>query len=688
DDLGAVNYICNGSFEYPVSSLNPHDWQYLNADIFQNNNPADNIGLAYCGTHFVNVLGEGISQRVYLPAGPLYLHFRIRRRYFDYPYGGPPRAQVEIASASSGDVGLNWVVLDGKTDDGASHVVMGSAANFYWFSEEYSHTFLTPSAGWYDVKFENIIPPYTEVIAGTPRPQPWFYQYDRTMAYQLDDITLSSIGYQTYCSGPGGATATPAVSPTAGSGRGATPTRTVTPGGPTQTPAPVSSFQNCDFEQGLAGWSTVGAASVKLAGGPIGPQFARAIGPLTSVYQAFTWGGGTAYFTFWIGPGSGGSVHIQRAAGFGASYDTTLWAHSESSPVWKLITAQISNLQSGTYKIAFYGTNFNNMDIDGVMPSYNTYRYCGAGTPTPGPTSFVTSTPSRTPTAGPSSTAIATRTPTVTNTPNATWTPSNTPTAAPPSATPLPPTATNTPTTPPSATPSGTPGNDATATALASVTPATSTATPAASVTAPPTNTPMPPTASPIPNPNPQPEPAPSADCQRPDNPFNLAGWMEFEVCQVLKWTLWNDENSTQMLNIQATLQVYEPMGTLNELSDARNTLSDEINQYDWANTGLQSGELPDLSILIPDNTPTGLLTGNFDLTPDPGSDFAFVRTCGLQIADVFGDAMSQGMCAAINWMIATGILNWVQYLFDLAIWIAFLRYGWWVVTNVIPTML
>ncbi len=195
-------------------------------------------------------------------------------------------------------------------------------------------------------------------------------------------------------------------------------------------------------------------------------------------------------------------------------------------------------------------------------------------------------------------------------------------------------------------------------------------------------------TATTMPNPNPQPEPAPEADCQRPDNPFNLAGWMEYEVCTVLTWTLWNNENSSQVLNIQATLQSYEPMGTLNELSDARDQVQGEINQFDWANTGLQSGELPDLEIFFPNSTPNGLLTGNFTLTPDPGGDFAFVTTCGVETANVFGDAMSQGFCAALNWMIVTGILNWAQYLFDVVIWLGFLRYVWNLVTVVIPQIL
>ncbi len=164
---------------------------------------------------------------------------------------------------------------------------------------------------------------------------------------------------------------------------------------------------------------------------------------------------------------------------------------------------------------------------------------------------------------------------------------------------------------------------------------------------------------------------------------------MEFEVCQVLTWFIWTPENSTQALNIQATLAVYEPVGTLNELSAARDVAIAEVSQFDWANTGLQTGALPNLNIFMPDTAPHGLLTGDFALTPAPaGFNFLFLKTCGLQIADVFGQSMSEGMCAAINWMLVTGILNWLQYFFDLAVWIAFFRYMWHTVTTTIPQSL
>jgi hypothetical protein len=711
DSNSPPNLVCNGNFELPHSTL--HDWVLAGqSSIRANNDSPTNGGLAYCGRQFANVNGAGISQRVYLPAGTLYLTARLRKKQNDGDFIHP---QVEIVGADTTDLGRQWVVIDGKHGESAFR----SSDDFGWIHYQASHAFLVSDPGYYDVKIYNVIPAHQEggSFLGTPvvTTVDWAIDTNPANDFQVDDIFLSTGGYKDYCpNGAGSATATPVVGL---STRTPTPTktRTPTPGGPTATPRPVSGWSNCDFEQGLAGWRTVNNVVNRLAGGPVGAQFARLLGNDATLSQSFTWPGGFYFFTGWIGPGSAGSIKIISSNGV----VWNLWSQTESTPAWKLVRIAAVNLPAGDYQLVVRGNQFQAMEVDGLMPGANDYRYCGSGagaTPTSGPTSFVTPTGTPTQLPGPTQPPL-TRTPTATrptSTPNATWTPSATyspvPSATPgndATATAQAGTATgqaatatalsnyatqlsNTATaqasnTPASATPSPTAANNATATAYASITPATGTptGTPFATLTPLP-----PPSATTMSNPPPQPEPAPQADCQRPDNPFNLPGWMEYEVCTVLTWTLWNDENSNQMLNIQATLQVYEPLGTLNELSAARDTLQGEINQYDWANTGLQSGELPDLSILVPDTTPDGLLTGNFDLTPDPSSDFAFQRTCGLQIANVFGDAMSQGMCAAINWMMVTGILNWVQYFFDLAIWIAFIRYGWYVVTTVIPTIL
>ena len=704
-DPSYPNFLCNGNFELPPDT--PHNWTYFNNSQVLDQNATDSGGLAYCGTQFANISGAGITQRVHLSAGTLYFHFQIRRKAQD---GGQSYPQVEIIGTNDQNVTTQWIVIDGKN---GANPVGRSQSNFGWLTVERSLIFFIPTTGYYDVSFSNIHYTPAQVFIGpdgTPVPLPatWALETDPAQDFQVDDAWLSGTGYKSYCAGgAGGSTVTPAASRTPG---GYTPTPgapTQTPGGPTSTAAPLGAFANCDFENGLAGWTGAFHASVLLAGGPVGPQFARIVGADGRLEQSFQWNGGPAFFTFWIGPGSGGSVHVVN----GLAYDDVLWAQSETSPAWKLVQASIAYLAPGAYRVQIQGDAFNNMDVDGLLPAAGGYAYCDSGgaaqTPTAGPTSFVTPTPSHTPTPGPTLVPpTTTPRPTVpTRTPNATWTPSATSSPA-PTLTPVP---TNTPAngatatslagtataqsgtatsesgtaTAESYTPTHTPtpANAATATAQASITPATG--TPAATVTAT-----APPSPSPMPNPTQPPEPAPGADCNRPDNPLNLAWWAEYEVCKTLTWFVWTPDNSQQVVDVEASLNNYEPMGTLAEITAARDTLQGEINQFDWANTGLQSGELPDLTIFFPSTTPNGILTGNLVLSPNPNDPLAFVTTCSLSVVTVLGDAMGKGMCASINWMEATGILNWVQYFFDLAIWAAFLRYIWHTLTVTLPQIL
>ncbi len=190
----------------------------------------------------------------------------------------------------------------------------------------------------------------------------------------------------------------------------------------------------------------------------------------------------------------------------------------------------------------------------------------------------------------------------------------------------------------------------------------------------------------------PRPEPGPYVDCVRPTNPLWLADWVDYEFCRLMTWFVWSPTNSQQVANLQTDLGQYEPLGTIIEISDARNEIQDQLYLYDWARTGVQTvytdTVIPDISVFFPNHVATGLLAGNIDLTPSPADPLQFLTVCSLKVGDIFGQAVAEGLCASINWMIAIGIMGWVQYLFDLVVWIAFLRYSWHTVTVTIPTML
>jgi hypothetical protein len=100
--------------------------------------------------------------------------------------------------------------------------------------------------------------------------------------------------------------------------------------------------------------------------------------------------------------------------------------------------------------------------------------------------------------------------------------------------------------------------------------------------------------------------------------------------------------------------------------------------------------ELPVIELFFPSVVPRGLLTGNLDLTPGTiqALNVQFVTTCSLKTGDIFGQAMAEGLCAFINWLVSTGIMGWTQYFFDLAVWVAFIRYAWYLVTTKLPQIL
>jgi len=194
-------------------------------------------------------------------------------------------------------------------------------------------------------------------------------------------------------------------------------------------------------------------------------------------------------------------------------------------------------------------------------------------------------------------------------------------------------------------------------------------------------------TAEPVP---PRPEPAPYVDCDRPTNPLALANWMDYEVCRVLTWFVWSPDNSWQVTQLQIGLNSYEPLGTLVELTNARDEVQQQLDKYDWARTGLQEDDtlMPNINVFFPNHSATGLLAGNLNLTPNPTDPMAFLTICSLQVGDIFGDAVAKGLCASINWMIAIGIMGWVQFLFDVVVWLAFIRYAWYLVTVTLPAIL
>lgn len=644
-----LSWIEDGNFDEPQNSQEP--WEWLNAQ--QRTNGTNGGGaqpnaIAFCGTHMAEVQPNyekhytsdsdiwptwkhvsSLTQRFYWPGGTGYFQARIMPASL---LGASVRVTIVKVENVYGPP-FGWTPVNGY--------VAQSGNTTTWNTYRVATSL---SAGWYDIDFYETS--YDDqLVADFPDPES-----DDSAAYFVDDVTLSLDAYSQYCDSQYGPTRTPF--PTGS--RTPTPTRTLTPtSGASPTPSATgtgapATFANCNFEGGSAGWNGSGM-SVQLAGGPVGPQYGQTTGTL---YQTFNWSTpGFAFFTYWVGPGSQGSVRVRNIV---TQISITLSTHSNPA-VWQLRQAAAS-LNPGTYAIEAVVSSSGlapRMKLDGVMVSRNTYSYCGSGgsavTPTSGPTSYVTPTasntlqytrtPSNTPTSTPSRTPFATGTAQATYTPRPTDTPQPTNTSQP----------TNTQEPP-----------EQTATAQGTDVP---TFTPQPTFTPYPTYTPYP-TATFYSPPPEQPEPNFYADCIRPQN-ADPGAWTEYSTCYALSWFSWSDINTNEITNYSATAQAKEPFGTISEVGMTLGDFRDLWDSYDWDDTGLADEEADTSDFSQP---ASGILLGQLDLN-NTSNDYTIV--CNLKLDDVLGPNVTIAVCFVWGMLKAVGFLSWIQLLWDvLMVWL------------------
>lgn len=641
---GIPNWLRNGNFEQSFNG----NWQIPEPFDGGENNYSSRVtgpsnpdygGPAYCAAAYANINGEGIKQRFYWPGGTMYMQWRWRQKNNDFLTTLHPIVHIQ------------------KTDNplyvaGAFGSLVPNSPPEAW--RLYNDTSpLNMPAGTYDIQIYNSTGNWIDEVIVNPGtvlsytiPAHWEREYDRERDFQIDDVFISQNSYYSHCFG--GSTITPFPTPSRTVTRSRTPSPTATNIGantatPSNTPAPQQEqIDNCNFEGGSVGW--FGNFTVQLAGGPVGPQYAR-VNPGGTLSQSFTWSpSGTAYLTFYVGPGSYGEAAFRNTS-TGARY--VVWTGANNGSTWLLKSVTKAAMPTGTYNVEFVPYGNTVLTIDGVAVAHNGYAYCGDGTPTPGATSHVTATTTRTHTPGPSPTRTNTRTPTKTNTPNPAWTSTNTRT---PQATV---TASNT------ATITHTPANDSTATANAATATANASITPSA----------VPPTATATPEVPPQPEPAPNADCTRPADWWNVSAWIDYEVCVVLTWFVWTPANTDEISTWSESFNDYEPFGTIDEISDGLIYMRDTWQEAGWDGTGAACEvDAADLT-----NDASGILTGEFEIGPTKTEPYS--PACELSIASFLGDALSSGMCFGVNILCQNGMLPWIQLVTNAGLVFLFINY-------------
>lgn len=461
-----------------------------------------------------------------------------------------------------------------------------------------------------------------------------------------------------------------------------TATATVGAATSTTTATPIGTagdnlIENCGFEQGRASWVLAPQSSIlydQIKASYIGHNESTSARP--GIKQYFHWPGGIAYLQFQSD--SAYSVYY-RNAGTHQEYP----AASSTNPTYNWRTWRATTyLPAGAYWLSLHHPNgAAGSNFDGVSVSAGNYSVCGAG-PSYTPTPNSTPTPNHTPTMWPTWTMQATSTVPggyATSTPPPTYTPYPTFTPPPDSTSTPRPDATQTPwytyTPQPTYTLIPTYTMMPTYTMVPTITtlPGTETVTPYPTYTPWATYTPgIPGLVVGLPtNPPPQ-QPPPSyfADCQRPQNGYDMAHWLEYQKCQMLSYWSWSP-------NAQATYQAFgdvlsqrEPGGTLKEVDGLIGDVQDMVNSYDFGQPLPGTGDAPSLDKLFGDRSfwETGELEWKTGSQPD--------MTCETKFTGVIGQ-LALGYCWIMNLLAEKGIMAWLQLMINLVSIGVLLNYIW-----------
>lgn len=448
----------------------------------------------------------------------------------------------------------------------------------------------------------------------------------------------------------------------------------------TPTPAPFYYGDNCDFESGPAQWDLSSESAIINTApvGPVGDHYLHIeVGNIfedTNTYSdAFNWEGGTLYVRAYMRSEflSTGQVAVISNTGTGQGINAIF---TPINPNWILYEGQVY-LDPGVYRIGLLGT-FWGINYDGVIWGGNGYTYCQGGpTLTPTLTPTITRTPTGTlPTS--TSTPTRTQTPRVTpsRTPIATWTQKVTPTTF----SGYPPTSTGLPTTTSLPTSTQSSANQ-TATAQGTV---IGTFTPYPTGTPYPTYTPYPSVpgdgSCPSCTVGEQPPNQPDNDCSRPTYFWEVARWVDYARCDIITFISWSPVNTQQLQYIDQRFSTYEPWGTMSEIVQAGQAFQGLWQSYNWVATGYQaptSVARPNIVTLS-----QAALSGNFSFTADPVFGAAFsleYEFCRVRMVSLFSTNVGRGMCTAWTLLHLTGVLEWIQFFWDLAAWALFFRYAW-----------
>lgn len=164
-----------------------------------------------------------------------------------------------------------------------------------------------------------------------------------------------------------------------------------------------------------------------------------------------------------------------------------------------------------------------------------------------------------------------------------------------------------------------------------------------------------------------QPPPSYYADCKRPQNGFDVAGWVDYERCMTTSYFEFSPRSVSTIAAIPTMFAGQEPFGTLYEIVETQRRVEELVNSYDWEHTGLEGmDDAPNPGVILATaSSGSPYNGGKIVLNPRDGSNYSSV--CEFELGKIVGKLLATPMCFIFNILRELALMPWFQLFINLA---------------------
>ncbi len=171
--------------------------------------------------------------------------------------------------------------------------------------------------------------------------------------------------------------------------------------------------------------------------------------------------------------------------------------------------------------------------------------------------------------------------------------------------------------------------------------------------------------------PPPQPAPAWDANCLRPDNPFNLAWWTDYEPCRIMSWFSWSPTNTQTLTDWQTDAGGREPFTTITQFGDFFRQIGALIGSVDWHTTAFCSTLPPNTGSFF--QQAKDLLLGDIKFNTTSLGPISDQGNIAIEV--IVGPFIARGIYYVMNFLCIIGLYQWLQWIINAFIVMAFVGY-------------